>query len=103
MSEEKDYNGYTNYETWCCALWLDNDQGTYEYWKEQAAEIAESAEDNKPEHLTAKEFVARELAERIKSEFEESMPKVEGFWADMLNSAMSEINWDEVAETRIEE
>jgi len=22
-----EYNGWTNYETWQCALWLDNDQG----------------------------------------------------------------------------
>ena len=24
------YNGWTNYETWNVALWIDNERGTYE-------------------------------------------------------------------------
>ena len=34
MSE---YQGWTNYETWNVALWIDNDQGVYEMMKEWAA------------------------------------------------------------------
>lgn len=28
--ENTGYNGYTNYETWCLNLWLNNDENTYE-------------------------------------------------------------------------
>lgn len=28
------YNGWKNYETWNVALWLDNDQGTYNETRE---------------------------------------------------------------------
>ena len=27
--EKKEYNGWSNYETWQCALWLDNDRDLY--------------------------------------------------------------------------
>ncbi len=30
------YNGWTNYETWCVSLWLDNDEGTYNLVREWA-------------------------------------------------------------------
>lgn len=29
MSQE--YNGWTNYETWNVALWMDNDESSYQY------------------------------------------------------------------------
>ena len=32
------YNGYSNYETWNVCLWLDNDPGTYHYWRDRIAE-----------------------------------------------------------------
>ena len=32
----EEYNGWTNRETWCAALWINNDQGMQEY----AAELA---------------------------------------------------------------
>lgn len=31
--EEKEYNGWRNYETWNCALYLDNDEPTYRFAK----------------------------------------------------------------------
>ena len=38
MNEERKYNGWTNYETWATALWLDNERESYDYWREQARE-----------------------------------------------------------------
>jgi len=35
MENEK-YNGWTNRETWAFNLWLTNNEGDYNYWKEQA-------------------------------------------------------------------
>lgn len=29
MSESTGYNGWSNYETWLVALWLNNDQASY--------------------------------------------------------------------------
>ena len=30
------YNGWANYETWNVALWIDNEQGTYEEARDMA-------------------------------------------------------------------
>ena len=38
------YNGWSNYETWNVALWLDNDEGSYNYWQDRTREIAEESE-----------------------------------------------------------
>jgi hypothetical protein len=79
MSE---YNGYTNYETWNVALWIDNEQYSQEYWREQA-ENAESIHD---------------LEEELKQYFQDEMPVVTGTYADLLQSALDNVNWRELAE-----
>jgi hypothetical protein len=86
----KEYNGWTNYETWVVALWMDNEQGSQSYWEEVATEYmdADNAEDND----------TNGLAERLKSEHEEALPEVQGFAADLLGAAMSEVDWYEIAE-----
>ena len=29
------YQGWTNYETWAVNLWLDNEEGVHDYWRER--------------------------------------------------------------------
>lgn len=82
-----DYNGWTNYETWVVNLWIDNEEGSYTYWREVAAEATDIAE----------------LSGALKDYHEEALPEVEGFAADLLGAAMSEVNWDEIAAHLIEE
>jgi hypothetical protein len=76
------YNGWANYETWLLALWVGNEESLYEYWeRERAIEVED----------------AGELAHELKEYFEESQPALEGFWADLLGAALSEVNWYEIA------
>jgi hypothetical protein len=85
---KNEYNGWTNYETWCVNLWIDNVQGSQEYWLDLAAQAVKRH---------GEEMAAYEFAEQIKSEHEDSLPELVGFAADLLNAAMSEVNWQEVA------
>jgi len=92
MSDQK-YNGWTNYETWCVNLWMDNEEGTHDYWREQAKELRSRIGGStlQPRRLQW------ELADMLKTEHEEALPDLQGFAADLLNAAMSEVNWDEIA------
>src|SRR5882724_3581539 len=97
---KQEFNGWFNYETWCVALWMDNEQGSQEFWSEQAAEACEQAEVE--EHFTKEERAALNLADTLKEHYEEAMPKLEGVFEDMLGAAFSEVNWMEIAKNLIE-
>ena len=71
------YNGWTNYETWNAALWMDMD-----YYHDAAKES---------ESIGA-------LAAYIKEDIEENQPETAGMYADLLQSAVDQINWFEIAE-----
>lgn len=99
MNEDAKYNGWTNYETWNCALWLDNDQGSHEYWTEVAQECYDEAE--KDDTFTRKENATFALADRLKEQHEEAaeewMSDQASFFADMVNASLSAVNWHEIA------
>ena len=83
MADTK-YNGYTNYETWAVCLWIDND----EYMQGVARSM-----------VRHKDLEDGSAAQAIKEWFEEMKPELgASLWSDLLNAAMSEVNWQEVAE-----
>lgn len=87
----KEYNGWYNYETWLVSLWIDNDQGSQDYWMREADRFTRKHRHN----------AKYELADALKSQYEEAQPELDGFWADLLNAALSEVNWHEIAEHMI--
>lgn len=97
MTEQKRYNGWTNYETWCVSLWMSNDCGSYEHCREMAREAWQDAEGDAS--ITRKERAAIDLADTLKAEWDEGNPLTEaGPYADLLGAALSEVNWYEIAE-----
>ena len=97
---EKDttYNGWTNYETWAVALWIDNDQYTAERAREMTREIGDEPRINK---LTGRDQTAYELGHALREWVEEEMLPALGdasLQADLLGAAVSEVNWQEIAE-----
>ena len=81
-SEDKTYNGWTNYETWVLNMWMSNDEGSWDYWLKEGMRVQDVSD----------------LSKLMKEHYEEQLPKLEGFAADLLNAAMSEVNWYELAE-----
>jgi len=86
--ERHEYNGWTNYETWNCALWLGED--SCEPWTVRAGELLEDLEGDREE-------AARKLADEIEADMNDNAPDLGGFYADILSAALGEVNFQEIA------
>ncbi len=103
------YNGWTNYETWCVNLWMDNSEASQNYWAEAAKEIYEQSEAD--ETFTQAEVAIFALADRIKDEHEEEITSlyeqgsiaIASVWGDLMTNALKEVSWREIAKTSIDE
>ena len=93
----KKYNGWNNYETWVTALWIDNDYDSYQYRCELVEQVRkEHSEKDKRENC---------LASTLKDWIESQNPLADNadLFTDLLNSALAEIDWQEIAENFLAE
>ena len=101
MNNEK-YNGWTNYETWAIGLWIDNEQSSYTYWREQAGQCFEDAADDDParDSIKTRQLDATSaLAERLREAFEEEAPLEDQatVYSDLLSAALERVDWHEIS------
>lgn len=99
---ESNYNGWANYETWNVKLWIDNEQGSSEYWREQAQSAYDAADDE--------DEAVRNLARNLEDHFEQQKHELldnanlgSSMWADLLGAALQSVDWREIAESMIGE
>lgn len=85
------YNGWTNYETWCVRMWMSNDPGEEMHWYAECEELMQEMEGE-----SSKKIVWA-LGAKMQEHYYDSIPEVEGMWADLLSAALGECNWDEIA------
>ncbi len=102
------YNGWSSYETWATALWINNEQGSQEYAYElvrTAQEEAAEKGDDSPIDLPIHDRTVRILVERLEDWVTEEMIPDLGatLAADLLGAAVSEIDWYELAKSFIED
>jgi hypothetical protein len=101
QKERESYNGWTNYATWVVNLWIDNDEGAQEHWRERAEDLLkdELADGNSADD--AREEAARNLADEMREEFEqgaEDATGVSGALSDLLSHALGLVEWQEISE-----
>ena len=90
----KEYNGWTNYETWLVNAWLDNCESQC-YWYAVAHDsIQEHNEGNKPQNWFHFEDVLKEMLDDLVHGPEST---VEFMAADLLKAAISEVDTRAIA------
>lgn len=113
-----EYNGWTNYETWNVKLWMDNEQSSQEYWQAKAQAALQEAI-NTPsanfrltgvEPFTEQERAVLLLSKQLQSEYEDSMADYQestgrepNVFNDLLNAALYEVNWHEIATSLVDD
>lgn len=95
-------NGWTNYETWCVNLWMDNEQGSQEFFRETARQFhAEMGAYNTG--LKLKNSATFRFADWLQDYYsQENWPELSGVYGDLLRGALDAVNWDEIARHYIE-
>ena len=100
----KEYNGWTNYETWVTKLWMDNDHGTYCFLRVLAQDCWDNAKTDTYAPTKERQAVY-DLADALKEWMEENNPLANkaNVYTDLLNAAIQEVNWHEIAESWLED
>ncbi len=103
MNNSKTYNGWSNYETWNVKLWIDNDQGIHTHFNDRAESLLNLPSTS--EYWTQQESAKFNLADEIKEYLEENNPLNDSasMFTDLLNAAISEVDFREIAENILSE
>ena len=94
------YNGWANYETWLVNLWMDNEQGSQEFFREEAQRVYRAT--TRSRSFTREERARMDYSDWLKDHWEENRPELPGAYGDLLGGALSAVNWDEIARHHID-
>lgn len=92
---KKGHAGWSNHETWLVALWLENDQKNYQRTNELVRKVIAHHGEIEYDGGT----LSHNLKHLVESMVEES--GAEGFILHLVNAALSEVDWFELATSYI--
>ena len=87
------YNGWTNYETWLCNMWFNNFNFT------DQMDLFDDCADN----CDVLDIIEYYIKSYVEEYVEYSISDDHGFIHDMLNSAISEIDFRDIAEHYVDD
>jgi hypothetical protein len=96
-----------NHETKLVMLWIDNSESVHNFWNRQAKRTYLNAEETNTfsKYESAKYDLATYMKEKFTTEMYDmcEISSVNGLWADLLSSALQNVNWSEVADCYLED
>lgn len=102
------YNGWTNYETWLCKSWIDNDEGVYCYFRDITRDLHRDVRcemNHAPWAMAKVDWLSVRVARQVEEWVDEQAECAgnTGFICDLLTSACKEIDYRQIADALIEE
>ena len=105
------YNGWSNYETWNFKLWLDNDEDLHNYIIGEIKKIKTIGTSHIHEVSEASNFLRSYIEDNVPNlnvstrsqSVHGLMSDKNGFYNDILNAALRDINTYEIAESYLED
>lgn len=96
--KENTHNGWSNYETWIVALQINNERGSYEYWRTRARELRSLAHVPEGDRYEAQAIEC--LANLLRIECSDAAPSdLATPYAELLRVSISEVDFIEIAES----
>lgn len=92
----KEYNGWSNYETWNANLWMTNEEGVDGECLEKCKEIVEYCKDEQLEKYHAVYRCSEALKDIFEQLWFEEVPA--GPMGDAVGCYLTSVNWQEIAE-----
>ena len=89
---EEGYNGWTNYETWCVNLWIENEEPSYRHAQDLAKFASRQADPTNGLASSLKFWIENDYTPDLGASLA----------ADLLGAALGEVDWHEIAEAMLE-
>ena len=84
--KNREYNGYSNYETWNFMLWANNDEPCYKLIQREVKDCIENGGD------------VGDLANGLRDIAHDQAPELKmSFYSDVMMASVREVNFHEVA------
>lgn len=104
MSNDKTYNGWTNYETWLVNLWWSDCEATCDMMDDYAKEAIQEAleegegEDTSEVKQSATYKLSKLMEQHLDDYLEECSIPESSLVTDFVNAAIREVNFYEIAQ-----
>lgn len=109
MTQDTTYNGWSNPETWCVNLWLNNEQATQEHINAMISDercFVDSDEWN-PRYpsQTRAEYLLHSIADAIEALVDDgnALDAEASLYTDLLRGALNRVDYREIAKGFLEE